>query len=449
MLILVGSNHRSAPVEVRERMSFPLEQISEAHERILQFEEVAEALILSTCNRVEILIRSDRSARDGAAALRRFLADQHKLSLHEVEEYTYQLSGNDAVKHLFSVACGLDSMIMGEPQILGQVKQAYQLAREHGTLGPVLDRLLQHCLSAAKKVRTETGISRHAVSVAFAAVELARKIFGDLGGRKALLLGAGKMGVLVARHLVGNGVAELIVCSRTYGNAVVQASNVGGRAIQWDEGVRGIGQVDIVISCTGATKRVLSKADLARAMRGRKLGPLFVIDIAVPRDVDPRANEIDGVYLYDIDALQGVVDANIADRRQAAQRAKQMIARESAAFQRWRDVQEITPIIVSLRNNLLEVGRFELERFRRRLDGLSDKQRQVVEELTRAVIQKILHRPIRHLRGSVERGDMAECAMLYREIFGMESESGRSAADGPELPEKSGPQRLIEGGKDG
>jgi glutamyl-tRNA reductase len=460
MLILLGSNHRSAPVDVRERMSFPLQRLPEAHAEMMRLEGIAEGMILSTCNRVEILARADNSAKLGLAALKRFLAEQHSMPLEEIERYTYQFHDDDAIRHLFSVASGLDSMIMGEPQILGQVKQAYQFAKEYETIGPVVDRLMQHCLSAAKKVRTETGISRNAVSVAFAAVELARKIFGDLKGRSAMLLGAGKMGDLVGRHLVANGVAELTVCSRTYTNAVIHAQGLGGKPLHWDDGPGKLRDVDIVVSCTGAPQVILTKKDVSRSLRGRKIGPLFLIDIAVPRDIDPKANDLDNVYLYDIDALQGVIESNMEERRSAAERAKKMVAKEVASFDRWLQTQEVTPMIVSLRETLLGVGEQELTRLQSKLGQLDDQQHRAVEELARGIIQKILHRPIRRLRASVERGDMLECATLYREIFGIDE--GRAASGSAEAKARgaageakstprptSGPQRVVDGGKKG
>ncbi len=448
MLILLGSNHRSAPVAVRERMSFPLQQLPEAHRELLRLQGITEGLILSTCNRVEILARAENGAKTGSASLKRFLAEQHSMTLEEIERYTYRLLGDDAIKHLFSVASGLDSMIMGEPQILGQVKQAYHLAKEYKTLGPVLDRLMQHCLSTAKKVRTETGISRNAVSVAFAAVELARKIFGNLAGRSTLLLGAGKMGDLVGRHMVSNGVNQLLVCSRTYSHAVINAERLGGKAVHWEEGLAQLRGVDIVVSCTGAPRVILTKKDVAKSLRGRKKGPLFLIDIAVPRDIDPRTNDLDNVYLYDIDGLQGVVESNLEDRRLSAQRAKRMIAQDVALFDRWLQTQEVTPAIVSLRETLLGVGQHELSRFRAKLGQLDERQQHTVEELTRAIIQKILHRPIRRLRASVERGDMLETMALYHEIFGLEeSDQETDRETHREAPERS-PARSTEKSKE-
>jgi glutamyl-tRNA reductase len=459
MLVLVGSNHRSAPVEVRERMSFPLERLGEAHRALIRTEGIEEGLILSTCNRVEVLVRTDAGAHTTLARVKNFLADRHQVTREEIDRYTYHMSGAKAVEHLFRVAGGLDSMILGEPQILGQVKRAYLMAKGHKTCGPILDRLLQHCLATAKKVRSETGIARHAVSVAFAAVELARRIFDELEGRRALLLGAGKMSDLVAKHLVSQGVKELIVASRTFNHSVAAAARVGGKAVNWDDGLGRLAKVDIVVSCTGAAHLILTKKDVARALRGRRGGPLFLIDIAVPRDIDPRANDLDNVYLYDIDGLQDVVDANLEERQAAAERAGSMIAHDVEAFERWRQSQRMTPIIVSLRESLLEMGRQEINRFRRKLGALEPRQEQAVEELTRAVIQKVLHRPIRHLRGSVDRGDTHRCAELYREIFGIdpgkrssEEPQGQSATEpesaAPSDARPAGPQRLLRGGKE-
>jgi glutamyl-tRNA reductase len=454
MLVLVGSNHRSAPVEIRERMSFPLERLGEAHRTLLALDGIEEGFILSTCNRVEVLVRSELGMHTTMKAVKDFLAERHRLSREELDRYTYQMVGPKAVEHLFHVAAGLDSMILGEPQILGQVKQAYKMARGHRTAGPILDRLLQHCLATAKKVRTETGISRHAVSVAFAVVELARRIFGDLEGRRALLLGAGKMSDLVARHLAGNGVRELVVASRTYNHAVAAAARVGGKATNWEDGLAELAKVDIVVSCTGAAQLVLTRKDIARALRGRRGGPLFLIDIAVPRDIEPAANELDNVYLYDIDGLQNVVFENMEERQAAAELARTMIVTEVAAFDRWCETQRVKPVIVSLRETLHDVGRQEIDRFRRKLGPMQPEQEQAVEELTRAVIQKILHRPIRHLRSAVQRGDVKSCAKLYQEIFGID----RGAAPlQPELeaepaesedPSRPGPRRLLQGGKE-
>jgi glutamyl-tRNA reductase len=457
MLVLVGLNHRSAPVAIRELVSFTTEEMTAAHAAMLELDGMDECLVLSTCNRVEFLALAQGGVQQSLRIIKAFIAERHRLSVEDIDRYAYQLSGAKVVKHLFRVASGLDSMILGEPQILGQVKQAYTTAKECGATGPVLDRLLQHCLATAKKVRAETGISRHAVSVAFAAVELARRIFGKLKGRSALLLGAGKMSDLVAKHLIANGVEQLSVASRNYSSSVVAASRVGGKAVNWDDGLKLLAGVDIVVSCTGATQTILDKSDIAEAMRARRNRPLFVIDIAVPRDVDPAANELDNVYLYDIDGLQGVVNINIGERKLAAERGELMIADEAELFERWRRSRQMAPVIVSLRERLLGIGESEIDRFKRKLGPLQSYQEQAVEELIGAVIRKILHLPIRHIRDSVERGDTAECTTLYCRIFGIKADSEQASectackqedARRPACEEpKAGPRRLLRGGR--
>jgi glutamyl-tRNA reductase len=453
MLFLVGSNHRSAPVGIRERMAFPSDGLSDALARLLAKEGILEAMILSTCNRVEVLVRTNPGSTSGLAAVRDFLCAEHGLAPDELDRYCYQLEQLEVVRHVFQVASGLDSMIVGEPQILGQVKQAYRFAKANHATGPVLEHLLQHCLATAKRVRTETGISRHAVSVAYAAVELASKIFGKLEGRKALLLGAGKMSDLLARHLVSHEVAPLIVASRTYNRAVAAAERYGGRAVHWDDGLGQLSQVDIVVSCTGAARPILTKKDVARAMRARRSGALFLIDIAVPRDIETNVNDLDNVYLYDIDALEGVVAHNLDERREAARNARRAIENEVGQFNRWRQGQEVVPIIVSLRKALLGIGDRELERVRRKLGELDERQQRAVEELARGVIHKVLHRPIVHLRRSAERGDMLTNIVLYQEIFGLQ-ESDLSSDDvlaednrSDEPDEPTGSQHQLLGGK--
>jgi glutamyl-tRNA reductase len=269
-----------------------------------------------------------------------------------------------------------------------------------------------------------------------------------------LLLGAGKMGDLVAKHLVSHGVDELVVASRTFNHAVEAASRVGGKAVNWEDGLGRLAEVDIVVSCTGAAHLILNKKEIAATLRGRRRGPLFLIDIAVPRDIDPKANELDNVYLYDIDGLQDVVEANLEERQAAAERAGRVIAHDVEAFDRWRQSQRMTPIIVALRESLLEMGRQEIRRHRRKLGPLEPHQEQAVEELTRSVIQKILHRPVRHLRGSVDRGDTHQVSAVYREIFGLDAESPLPEPKRDEPDDDSsespppGPRRLLRGGRE-
>jgi glutamyl-tRNA reductase len=422
VLTLVGVNHVSAPLAFRERLAFPEDALAEALRRLLA-DGFEEGMILSTCNRVEVLVRT--SEPDSAPQrVRAFLERERGVDRHEIERQGYQFVGGDAARHVFSVASGLDSMILGEPQILGQVKTAYLAAREAGTTGPMIDHLLQQGLAVAKKVRTDTGISRHAVSIAFAAVELARKIFERLEGRTALLLGAGKMAELAARHLASHGV-RIIVASRTYNRAAHLAQHLAGEPVAWESAFDRLWQVDVVVSGTAAAEIVLPVAQVRSAMARRRGKPLFVVDLAVPRDVDPAVNDLDGVYLYDLDDLQGVVAGNLAERARAAEVARVTIDSEVAAFVAWRAAREVAPAIVALRETLEELGRREIERFRARLGGLTPEQERAVEEMTRSLVQKVLHRPIQHLKASAQHGDVEAQVRLLRELFGVRDDEAK------------------------
>jgi glutamyl-tRNA reductase len=455
MLFLLGMNHRSAPLSLRERAAFLDDDLPRALDSLLHAGPFEEALILSTCNRTEIAVRTSGEG-EGPAALRRFLEEERGLTAEELELHAYGLQGLDVARHLFHVAAGLDSMILGEPQILGQVRRAYAASQRAGAAGTVLDPLLRHCLSAAKRVRTETGISRHAVSVAYAAVTLARRIFDDLGGRSVLLLGAGKMTELAARHLRASGVERIVVANRTYSRATALAERLGGEPVRWDCALDALERVDVVVTGTAAPQPVVTRARVQEAMQARRGRPLFFIDIAVPRDVDPEVNAIANVYLYDLDDLQGVVEANVDERRRAAEVARERLEAEVRAFGRWLQAQEITPTIVSLREAYLRAGDRELARFRRRLGTLSAEQAEAVDGLTRGLIAKLLHPPIRHLRQAAASGDAQGLAALYRAIFDLvpragdedphEEQGEPSAADPSRERER---RRFRRGGPDG
>jgi glutamyl-tRNA reductase len=437
MLTLIGMNHRSAPLDLRERACFTDDEIPAALARLLTGTYASEALILATCNRVEILTRANEGTGI-AVELRAFLARERGLDAETIDRHVYVHEGLHAVRHVFSVACGLDSMVLGEPQILGQLKRAYAVASESGSTGPMLDRLLQHALSAAKRVRTATGISRNAVSVASAAATLARTIFDGLEGRSALLLGAGKMTELAAKHLASQGVTDLTVTNRTYARACTLASSLAGTALPWDDLTQALERVDIVLTGTAAMMPVLTKSQVRQALPARWGRPLFIVDIAVPRDVEPSVNDLPGVYLYDVDDLQGIADNGLEERRRAAEEARRMLDVEVVVFDRWRQTVDLAPTIAALSEHLHQVGASEVERFERRLATLTPEQRAVVSELTRSLIQKVLHSPIVSLKSAAERGDAGARAALYREIFGLESAE----------PKASGPTHAIQGGKD-
>jgi len=357
MLVLAGCNHTSAPVAFRERLAFPTEEIGAALGRLREHKLIEEAVILSTCNRVEILAWGEDL--DGAEQIKRFLCEERNVTARDLDQHIYHFTGLGAVRHLFEVAAGLDSMILGEPQIVGQVKQAYRAAKDAKATGVILERLMQQCLRAAKRIRTETGISRHAVSVAFVAVTLARRIFGDLEGRRALLIGSGKMMHLVGKHLMAQGVSDVTVPNRTYNHAVKLADQCGGRAVHWEDGLQRLSEMDIVVSCTASPGTVLSRAQVVEARRVRRGAPLFIIDIAVPRDVDPEVNQLDNIYLYDIDGLQSVAQDNLRERERAAELARRRIEREVDGFDRWCQSLQLMPTIVALRENLLSMARQE------------------------------------------------------------------------------------------
>jgi len=407
-------------LEVRERLTFPSDGLAEALRRLTQLPLVREGMILSTCNRTELLAHSEgHASREGAEAIRRFLACERNFPPQELDRYCYRMAGRDAVHHLFRVAASLDSLVLGEAQILGQVKNAYQTAQRAGSIGAVLDPLLRRALGVAKKVRSETGIARHPLSVSSAAVSLARTIFEDLEGRRVLLIGAGKMGELAARALVERGADSVVITNRSAPRALELAQSFGGTVEPFERLLETLERVDIVISSTSAPEPILRFEDVARLIRARKNRPIFFIDIAVPRDIETRVNTIDNVYLYDLDDLAGVVSAGHAEREAAAKRAEDLVRKEVESFEAWVRHQDLSPIIVAVRDRLERLKSAELGRYRSRLAGLSDEQRRAVDELTDGLLNKILHHPIQALKGTAHRADGPERAQFFQEVFGL------------------------------
>jgi len=443
MLTLVGLNHRSAPLDLRERFALSAPAARATLERLTSDPAVSEAFILSTCNRIEYLVRGASS--DSARAVEGHLEKEYGLDPTILERHAYRRLGRDAVRHLFRVTAGLDSMILGEPQIQGQVKDALVVSREAGTTGVVLDRLVQHALAAAKRARSETGISRHAVSVAYAAVSLASKIFGRLEGRNALMLGAGKMGELVAKHLHRKGVSDLIVCGRSFDRADRAARRFGGQAVQWNDRFDRLRNVDIVIGCTGAPQPVLTREHVSVALKARRARALFLIDIAVPRDIEPAVHGLESVYLYDIDALEGVVENNLEERLRAAELAERVIDAEVEAFDRWRQALGVTPLIVALRESVLETSEREVDKLRNRLGPITDAQEETIREWSRSLARKFLDRPTRYLRDSADRLQADRVAHLIRDMFDLKQfDKEETSGEKP----KKGPHRLLKGGRD-
>ncbi|MFQ5464739.1 MAG: glutamyl-tRNA reductase [Thermodesulfobacteriota bacterium] len=396
-LIIIGLNHKSAPVDIREKLSFPAHSIEEPLRLLTGRYGLNEGVILSTCNRVEVLaIMSDMEK--GEWQIKRFLADYHSIPLEKLDDHLYVHSGEDAVRHLFRVAAGLDSMVMGEPQILGQVKDAYSYAVEYSTAGVIVNKLYHKAFQVAKRIRTETRIGESAVSISFAAVELARKIFGDLTGKSGMLLGAGEMAELAARHLQTNGINEIIVANRTYERAVDLCRCFNGTAVMFREFPHYLESVDIVIASTGAPNFIIRADQVTEVMRGRKHRPMFFIDISVPRNIDPLVNNIENVYLFDVDDLQGVVEANLSERRKEADEAEAIITEEIEKFYRWIKSLDVVPTIIALRQRFDSIRKAELEKAIASLEGIDDKQKKVLGAMTTAIINKILHNPVTHLK---------------------------------------------------
>jgi glutamyl-tRNA reductase len=417
-LFVAGLSHRNAPVEVREQLAVDEDKLRELLRDIAATGVVSEALILSTCNRVEVYAVAEVPGEARAATFRR-LCRLRGIDPGPVETLLYAYAEGDAIRHAFRVASSLDSMMLGEPQILGQVKDAFALAQSCETIGPALHTLFTQAFAVAKKVRTETEIARHAVSVSFAAVELAKKIFAGLDGKAVLLVGAGKMSELAARHLIEHGAFPLYVANRTWARAQELARALAGTAVPFDELPTVLATVDIVITSTGAPEPVIRRDVVQPIVYARRGRPLFFIDIAVPRDVEAAVGALDDVYCYDIDDLKQVVDANIRERAREAQRAETLVEREVAKFvARLGDV-EVIPTIVSLRERLEIIRAGEVKRALARLPGASPETREAIEAMSTAIVNKILHAPITKLRESSRAGSPRSWLELVHELFGL------------------------------
>ncbi len=420
-IVTVGLNHRTAPVEIRERFAFREDELPQALKRLVAHHNINEAVIISTCNRVEV-IGVVHDMEKGVWEIKRFLSEYHGIPYEEIKDHLYVFTGEDSVRHLFRVACGLDSMVMGEPQILGQVKDAYGVSVQSDTAGTVINKLFHKAFSVAKRVRTETRIGASSVSVSSVAVELAKKIFGELTGRTVMLIGAGEMAELSARSLLGAGVKEIIIANRTYERAVELAKEFKGRAIMFREFPHYLKYTDIVIASTGSPKFIIRPEDVAGVMKERRHCPMFFIDIAVPRNIDPLVNNIDNAYVFDIDDLQGVVEANLKERMKEAEQAELIVNEEIEGFYRWVKSLDVVPTIIALQRRLDEIRRAELEKALGQLKDLSEKDRKVLEAMTQAIVKKILHRPVSCIKKeahSVEGDTFIEAVI---KLFGLEEE---------------------------
>jgi glutamyl-tRNA reductase len=435
-LLLVGISHRTAPIELRERLDFQARGVEAALRALADRGSTREAVALSTCNRAELYAACD-DVTSTRGDLVTFLSEFHGVDRTALLPHVYDITDLDAARHLFRVAAGLDSLVVGEPQILGQVKDAHTAAGAAHTVGPVLNRLFHASFGVGKRVRSETGLGSGAVSIGFAAVALARKIFGDLKGRTVLVVGAGEMGKLTALHMKSQGVQRVTIVSRTMAHAARTAEAIGGAsAAPWEEIDAALGAADIVITAAGAAAPILTKARIESVMRPRRGRPLFIIDIALPRDVEAAAGEIEQVFLYNIDDLQATVNENLARRASEVDRADRIVGEEVARFAAWFRSRGAIPIVVALRQHIEGIRRSELERLAFKLSPLPPEARARVEEVTRLVVEKILLTPTEQLKAL---GD-AETINVYTEaltrLFGLSQQ-----APGEEAPSDGGCSR--------
>ncbi len=434
-ILVVGLNHVTAPVEIREKVTFPGDEEAKLTQLFSEVEGVDEVMIVSTCNRGEVVAVTEGPSASAERVIET-VARVHGMDQESLRRYLYVKSGEEAVRHVFRVASSLDSMVVGEPQILGQVKEGYRRATTVNATGPILNRLMHRAFFTAKRVRNETGVGMAAVSVAYVAVELAGKILGDLKDKSVLLIGAGEMAELAARHLAGQVGKPITVVNRTFENACSLAKQLEGSPVQMERLEEGLVEADVVITSTGSCEPLITSLQMKGVMRRRRFRPIFLIDIAIPRDVEPQVNEFDGVYLYNIDDLQAVADENMGERRQEAVRGEDIVLEEVAKFMNWTEGLDSAPTIVALREKLEGIRTREMERSNGKLSGLSPAQRETVDIITRSIINKIAHAPISFLKstGTAQRKNLYLDAA--QKMFGLD---GLASHSDPEDEESSEP----------
>jgi len=415
-LVLIGLSHKTAPVEVRECIAFSLDETSDALDALKTQPSIEEVALLSTCNRVEIVLIAKQKT-EAIKATKEFISKYKKVESERFEDSLYIYDGDDAAKHLFRVASSLDSMMVGEPQILGQIKDAYRLANQKKTTGVVLNRLLQRSFSVAKRVRSETGIGDRAVSISYAAIELGRKIFGSLASKKVLLIGAGEMAELAVEHLIRHKVGNICVANRTFERGVELARQFNGDPIRFDEIEGALEQVDIIISSTGADEFIIRPNMVKPVMRKRRNQPIFFIDIAVPRDIDPAVNRIDNVYVYDIDDLKSVIDENIEDRNKKALKGERIVDEAVIRFREWHDGLDVVPTIVALRNKMNAIAEIEIEKTLHGMSNPSEKDREALIRMKNVMLKKLLHDPTMFLKTSGRQKNLPTYLDITRKLF--------------------------------
>ncbi|HCE67926.1 MAG: glutamyl-tRNA reductase [Geobacteraceae bacterium GWC2_55_20] len=419
-IIVVGLSHKTATVEIREKVAFSPNQMQKPLAELVGLDGIIEGVIVSTCNRVEIYATT-RDIAGGIARIKRFLADYHRIPLESLDQHLYTHHSENAIRHVFRVASSLDSMVVGEPQILGQIKTSYGYAAEYKSSGIILNRFLHKAFSVAKRVRTETKIASSAVSVAFAAVELAKKILGDLSDKTVMLIGAGEMCELAAKHFLNSGARGVMVTNRTFERAEKLAEEFGGEAVRFEELFTHLHRADIVLSSTGAPHCIIGPKDAEEVVRRRRFKPMFFIDIAVPRDIDPKVDDVENAYLFTVDHLQEIVQANLAQRSLEAEKAEEIINQEIGQFHKWLSTLEVTPTIVALRTRFDEIRRGELEKTVSGWKDLPPDAEKRLEALTMAMMNKLLHAPTAVLKKAGQGGRVDLYVDALRQLFELES----------------------------
>jgi glutamyl-tRNA reductase len=425
-IVVVGLSHKTAPVEIREKLAIPESRLGEALTRLCSYPGVREGMLLSTCNRVEVYAVVE-DLEPGYSRIQEFLADAHmSLSSEQLTPHLYWQTGDRAISHLFRVASSLDSMVVGESQILGQLKDAFESALTHKTTGLILNKVVKKAISVAKRVRTDTKIAEMAVSVSYAAVELAKKIFADLSDKTVLLIGAGEMAKLAARHFIANGVRHVRVTTRTPQHAMELANRFNGTAVAFEQFREDMGFADIVLVSTGSSHYLVSSDDVQRAVRQRMNRPMFFIDISVPRNIDPAVRHVDNAFLFDIDDLKFRVEQNRGERLQEAEKAEHMVSDEVGVVRQWLQSLEVTPTIVALKTRVEDIKRSELEKAMTRLAHLSPQERAMVESMASSIVNKLIHNTMVTLKSEVTSADGAAFVEAARRFFNL-SEAGTAS----------------------
>ena len=432
-LFLLGVSHRTAPVEIRERLDFASRDVGAAVESLAARSSATESVVLSTCNRSEIYVANAEPAR-ARDELIAFLSDYHQLPAEAFLPHLFTHDDTTAAHHLFRVSAGLDSLVIGEPQILGQVKEAFEAAAKRRCTGPLLTRTFQWAFGVGKRVRSETALGEGAVSVSFAAVALARKIFGRLDGRRVLVVGAGEISALTAQHLRSQGVAEIAITSRTAAHADALAAEVAGHSVPWTELPRAMARADIVVTATGSQRPIITRADVEAVTGRRRPDPLFIIDIAVPRDVEPAVADIEQVFLYNVDDLQSIVQENLARRTGEIARAEAIVAEELARFTAWHRSRRAIPTVRKLRQRFEEIRRIELRRLDAKLAPLPPDARSRVEEVTRLIVEKLLLEPTEQLKALPDEETQAAYTEAVNRLFRLGDDAEPPRGESEALP---------------